>query len=80
MGPAAFVGTGILAVVYLGLVFPMRYGITDTELVVRSGLVRRRIRLADITSVTPTRMVRTSSTRAWACNAPAPCSMRWSRD
>lgn len=52
---AAFAGTSVLAAVYLGLVFPMRYGITDRELIVRHGLVRQRIQLADITAVTPTR-------------------------
>ena len=52
---AAYGGTLVLAAVYLGLVFPMRYGISDGELVVRHGLVRQRIKLADITAVTPTR-------------------------
>lgn len=52
---AALGSVVLLAIVYLGLVFPMRYGLTDTELVVRHGFVRQRIRLADITAVTPTR-------------------------
>jgi Bacterial PH domain len=52
---AALTGTFVLAAVYLGLVFPMRYGITDSELVVRHGLVRQRVKLADITAVIPTR-------------------------
>jgi hypothetical protein len=48
-------GTAVLAAVYLGLVFPMSYGLTDSELIVRHGLVRQRIKLADIVEVTPTR-------------------------
>ena len=52
---AGLLGTGLLAAVYLGLVFPMSYGLTDSELIVRHGLVRQRIKLADITEVTPTR-------------------------
>lgn len=52
---AAFAGTGVLAAVYLGLVFPMTYGLTGDELIVRYGLVRKRIKLADITEVVPTR-------------------------
>lgn len=51
----AFLGTLVLAAVYVGLVFPMRYGLTETHLVVRHGLVRQRVAFADITSVTPTR-------------------------
>lgn len=51
----AYLGTAVLAAVYLGLVFPMRYGITDAHLIVRYGLVRQRIALADIISVEPTR-------------------------
>jgi len=48
-------GLLVLAAVYLGLVFPMKYGLTDTHLVVRHGLVRQKIELAKITSVEPTR-------------------------
>lgn len=51
---AGLSGTWVLAAVYLGLVFPMRYGLTDRELIIRHGLVRRRIQLADITEVVPT--------------------------
>jgi Bacterial PH domain len=50
LGSSAF-----LALIYLGLVFPMRYGITDDALVVRHGLVRQRIALRDIVEVYPTR-------------------------
>lgn len=38
-----------------GLVYPMRYGVNDEHLIVRFGVVRTRIPLAHITSVTPTR-------------------------
>lgn len=53
----SLVGFGsMLAVValYVGLVFPMKYGMDDEFLHVRFGLCRRRIRLADITDVRPT--------------------------
>lgn len=43
-----------VAAVYLGLVFPMRYGIDGDHLVVRFGLCRRRIPLAAIDEVRPT--------------------------
>jgi membrane protein YdbS with pleckstrin-like domain len=48
-------GVVLLAAVYLGLVIPMRYGIDDEHLVVRHGIVRQRIRLSEITEVSPTR-------------------------
>jgi hypothetical protein len=48
-------GVLFLAAIYLGLVFPMRYGIDHDYLVVRHGVVRQRIRLRDITEVSPTR-------------------------
>jgi hypothetical protein len=51
----AIAGFAVLVGVYLGLVFPMRYGIEREHLVVRHGLVRQRVRLADITLVRPTR-------------------------
>jgi hypothetical protein len=44
----------LLAAIYFGLVFPMHYGISDTHLVVRFGMVRQRIPLTDITEVYPT--------------------------
>jgi hypothetical protein len=40
--------------IYFGLVFPMRYGLDDTHLVVRFGVCRQRIPLAAITEVKPT--------------------------
>jgi hypothetical protein len=51
----ALAGPVVFAAIYIGLVFPMRYGIDDDALVVRFGLVRLRIPLADITEVRPTR-------------------------
>lgn len=47
--------TVAVAGILVGLVFPMRYGIGSDWLVVRFGLCRLRIRLADIASVEPTR-------------------------
>jgi hypothetical protein len=52
--PWALIGLPLVAVVYFGLVFPMRYGIDDHYLVVRFGVVRQRIPLADISEVRPT--------------------------
>jgi hypothetical protein len=40
-----------VAVIYLGLIFPMRYGLDRSHLTVRSGLFRRRIPLQDIVEV-----------------------------
>jgi hypothetical protein len=47
--------TGVVALMYFGLIFPMYYEITDTQLVIRSGLIRQRVELADIKEVRPTR-------------------------
>ena len=55
--PGLLVGVAMALLVfgiYLGLVFPMRYGLGDTHLVVRFGLCRHRIPLAEITEVNPT--------------------------
>jgi PH (Pleckstrin Homology) domain-containing protein len=40
--------------VYFGLIFPMWYGLDDTHLLVRFGICRRRIPLADVLEVHPT--------------------------
>lgn len=40
--------------IYFGLVFPMRYGLDNTHLLVRFGLCRLRIPLVDILEVYPT--------------------------
>lgn len=51
----AALGVLVLAAIYLGLVFPMRYGMDREHLIVRYGLIRHRIPLRDITEVVPTR-------------------------
>jgi hypothetical protein len=51
---AAYGSTLLLVGIYFGLVFPMTYGVDDSYLLVRHGLVRRRIPLAAITEVRPT--------------------------
>jgi hypothetical protein len=40
--------------IYFGLVFPLRYGLDDSCLLVRFGVCRQRIPLADISEVHPT--------------------------
>jgi len=40
--------------IYFGLVFPMRYGMDDTHLIVRFGICRQRIPLTDVIEVYPT--------------------------
>jgi hypothetical protein len=40
--------------VYVGLIFPMKYGLDDQNLLVRFGLCRQRIPLGDISEVHPT--------------------------
>ncbi len=45
----------VVGAIYAGLVFPMRYGMDDTHLIVRFGACRQRIPLANITEVRPTR-------------------------
>src|SRR5262249_24468829 len=55
--PGLLVGVAeavLVAGIYFGLVFPIRYGIDDTQLVVRFGICRQRIPLADIAEVCPT--------------------------
>lgn len=47
-------GCALVAAIYGLLVFPMRYGISSEQLIIRFGVVRRRIRLADIREVHPT--------------------------
>jgi hypothetical protein len=53
--PFAIAVVAVVAGIYFGLVFPMRYGLGDDHLTVRSGLLRQRIPLADILEVRPTR-------------------------
>jgi Bacterial PH domain len=47
---------GVLLIfgVYFAVIFPMRYGLDETDLAVQFGLGRRRIPLADILEVYPT--------------------------
>lgn len=52
--PWAVGGVLLVLGVYLGLVIPMKYGLDDTTLVVRFGICRQRIALADILEVRPT--------------------------
>ena len=52
---AAVVASALVLGILLGLVYPMRYGLNDSHLIVRFGAVRTRIPLADITRVAPTR-------------------------
>jgi hypothetical protein len=51
-GIAAFV---FVAMLFVGVVFPVRYGVGDEKLVVRFGLCRFQIPVADIREVYPTR-------------------------
>lgn len=44
-----------VAVLYVGLVLPVRYGLDDSHLIVRFGLCRQRIALADILEVRRTK-------------------------
>jgi len=55
IGGAAWISPIVMLAIYAGLVFPMRYGMTEDTLVIRFGLARHTISLADITHVTPTR-------------------------
>jgi hypothetical protein len=57
-GSEIAVGCGAMLwvlIVYVGVVFPMRYGIGDGRLTIRFGLCRQRIPLAEIRAVYPTR-------------------------
>ncbi len=47
-------GPVIMAVVFGTLVFPMHYTVADDALVIRFGLVRSRVKYADIRAVKPT--------------------------
>jgi membrane protein YdbS with pleckstrin-like domain len=51
---AALAGPTVFALIYGLLVFPMRYGISKDELIIRHGVVRQRAPLANIVSVEPT--------------------------
>jgi hypothetical protein len=53
--PWGLAGVLLMLGVYFGLIFPLRYGLDDTCLLVRFGICRHRIALADITEVSRTR-------------------------
>lgn len=44
-----------VASLYFGIIFPLRYGLDDRHLIVRHGVCRQRIVLAEILNVYPTR-------------------------
>lgn len=46
---------GLVGLIYAGLIFPMRYGVTDKFLIVRFGWCRQRIPLEQIQEVRPSR-------------------------
>lgn len=52
--PIGLASVVFVVALYCGVVFPMRYGVDDTHLHVRSGLIHSRVPLADITEVYPT--------------------------
>jgi len=45
----------LVAGLYLGVVFPMRYGLSETHLIIRNGMCTQRILLSEISEVYPTR-------------------------
>lgn len=49
----AIVAVAVLGI-YVGLVFPMRYGLGNGQLIIRSGLLRQKLALGDIVEVQPT--------------------------
>ncbi|MDX1964150.1 MAG: PH domain-containing protein [Pirellulales bacterium] len=51
IGLGMLLGVGLL---YWGLIFPMRYGLSDSQLVIRCGICRWTIPLQKISSVNPT--------------------------
>ncbi|MFT5432805.1 MAG: hypothetical protein ACI9OJ_003508, partial [Myxococcota bacterium] len=54
-GWAGWLSLGLVAAIYGGLVFPMRYVLTADALIIRFGLIRARIAYDDIRRVVPTR-------------------------
>jgi membrane protein YdbS with pleckstrin-like domain len=51
----ALAGPAVFALIYSLLVFPMRYGVSADELIIRHGVVRQRAKLEKILTVEPTR-------------------------
>ncbi len=52
---SGFISVALVGMVYVGLVFPIRYEFHADALVVRSGLLRYRRPYADIVAATPNR-------------------------
>ncbi len=52
---AGWAGVAMVVAIYGGLVFPMYYELADDHLIIRFGLVRSRVKYADIRQVKPTR-------------------------
>jgi len=53
--PAAIVAALLVGGIYVGLIFPMRYGLDDHQLIVRFGTCRQRIPFESILEVRRTR-------------------------
>jgi uncharacterized membrane protein YdbT with pleckstrin-like domain len=49
------IALGFIVLLYVLVVLPVRYGITDRELIIRFGVIRQRVPLAQIAEVRPTR-------------------------
>lgn len=54
VGVAGLVGLFVVAL-YVGVIFPLRYGLTSSALVIRNGMLRTEIPLKLIREVKPTR-------------------------
>jgi hypothetical protein len=52
---AGLVGAAFILLILVGLVFPVYYELDDQGLLIRSGMMRSRIRYAEIRRVTPSR-------------------------
>ena len=49
--PAGAIVAVVVLGIYVGLVFPMRYGLGNGQLIIRSGLLRQKLALSDIVEV-----------------------------
>jgi hypothetical protein len=52
--PAGAIVAVVVLGIYVGLVFPMRYGLGNGQVVIRSGLLRQKLAMSDIVEVHPT--------------------------
>lgn len=50
---AGLIGIGIVAAIYALLVVPVRYGISEDDLIIRFGVVRQRIKYDSIVEIYP---------------------------